>query len=140
MKPMKKTILIFTFLLISNLLAAQKYTEQDLVGKWKVVAIVKENDNPNMKDLLKSFGAAVFEFKENLDFKLTTSIPNKLFKMVIDMTNKSKWKLNNNKFSISIGSKADGYSIMKIMVFEVDGKTIFHLSETEMDLVVEKEI
>lgn len=136
---MKKTFLIFTFLLISNFLVAQKYTEQDLIGKWKVVAIAKKIDNPNMKDLVKSFEAAVFEFKENREFKLTTANPNKLFKMVTNMTNKSKWKLNNNNFSISIGSKADGYNIMKIIVFEVDGKTIFHLFETEMDVEVMKE-
>lgn len=136
---MKKSLLIFTFLLISNFLVAQKYTEQDLIGKWKVVAIAKKIDNPNMKDLVKSFEAAVFEFKANQEFKLTTANPNKLFKMVTDMTNKSKWKLNNNKFSISIGSKADDYSIMKIIVFEVEGKTIFHLADTEMDVEVLKE-
>lgn len=136
---MKKIFLIFIFLLLSNLLIAQKYAEQDIIGKWKVVAIAKEFDNPNVKKLITSFKSAVFEFNENQDFKLTTSNPSNLFMMVTDMTNKSKWKFNNTKFLICIGSEADGYSIMQIIVYEVDGKTMFHLSETEIELEVQKE-
>lgn len=136
---MKKTFLIFIFLLISNFLVAQKYTEQDIIGKWKVVGLAREFDNPNVKKLITSFKSAVFEFNENQDFKLTTSNPSKLFKMVTDMTNKSKWKLNNTKFSISIGSEADGYSIMQIIIYEIDGKIMFNLLETDIDLEVQKE-
>ena len=135
---MKKILFLFTFLLLFNFLAAQKYSVQDIVGKWKVIGIAKKTDNPNMKDLLKGFESAVFEFKENFDFKLTTTNPTKLFIMVTERTNKSKWKLRKNKFSISIGSDANGYSIMKIIVLEYDNKTIFYLAEPELQLEVQK--
>lgn len=118
---------------------AQNYTAQDLIGKWKVVALVKEINNPNMKDVVQGFKAAVFEFKENKDFKITTANPTQLFKMFTDMTKNAKWKWYSEKAVMHIGSDADDYSIMQIEVGIVAGKTIFHLSETGLDLVVEKE-
>jgi hypothetical protein len=43
---------------------------------------------------MKSFNTALFEFKENSDFKPTTTDNSKLFSMLTNMTNNSKWKLN----------------------------------------------
>ena len=59
--------------------------------------------------------------------------------MVTAMTNSSKWKLNKNTFVVNVGNQSDGYNILKIIITEVNGKTIFHLSETELDLEVQKE-
>lgn len=80
----------------------------------------------------------MFEFNANSSFNLSTSQNTKLFTMIADMTNNSKWKFNKNNFVISVGSEADKYSILKIIVSEVNDKIIFHLSETELDLEVQK--
>jgi hypothetical protein len=103
-----------------------------------VIKVLKKIENPNLKDIVKSFNTAIFEFKENSDFKLTTADNSKLFSMFTNMTNNSKWKLNKNNYVISIGNQSDGYNILKIIVAEVNGKIIFHLSETELDLEVQK--
>jgi hypothetical protein len=136
---MKKYLFAFAILLFTNHLIAQKYTEKDIVGKWKVIKISKKIENPNLNDIVKSFKSAIFEFKENSDFKITTSDKTKLFTMLTDMTNNAKWKLNHNKFAISVGNESNGYNILKIIVVEVNNKFIFHLSETELDLEVVKE-
>lgn len=136
---MKKNLFTFAILLIAFHLTAQKYAEKDIVGKWKVIKISKAIENPNLNGLLKSFKSATFEFKENSDFKITTSDKNELFTMFTDMTNNSKWKLDRNKFALSIGNESNGYNILKIIVVEVNNKFIFHLSETELDLEVVKE-
>lgn len=135
---MKKYLFILSILLFSNHIVSQEITQKNIIGKWKVVKVLKKIDNPNLKEIVKSFNTAIFEFKENSDFKLTTAENSKLFSMVTNMTNNSKWKLNKNNYVINIGNQSDGYNILKIIVAEVDGKTIFHLSETELDLEVQK--
>jgi hypothetical protein len=136
---MKKYFYIFTILLFANQVISQTFSNKDIVGKWKVIKILEKPKSPNFNDLIKSFSSATFEFKENLDFKITTSEKTKLFTMLTDMTINSKWKLNKNKFAISIGNDLNNYNILKIIVIEVNSKIIFHMSETELDLEVVKE-
>lgn len=135
---MKKYLFILSILLFSNHIVSQEITQKNIIGKWKVIKVLKKIENPNLKDIVKSFNTAIFEFKENSDFKLTTADNSKLFSMFTNMTNNSKWKLNKNNYVISIGNQSDGYNILKIIVAEVNGKIIFHLSETELDLEVQK--
>jgi hypothetical protein len=135
---MKKYFFILVILLFSNKVISQEITQKNILGKWKVVKVLKKNENPNLKDIVKSFNTAVFEFKENSDFKLTTTDNSKLFSMITNMTNSSKWKLNSNNYVIHVGHQSDGYNILKIVVVEANGKIIFHLSETELDLEVQK--
>lgn len=135
---MKKYLFAFTILLFTNQILSQSLSEKDIVGKWKVVKILKKPESPNFNDLVKSFSSATFEFEKNLDFRLTTTDKTKLFKMLTDMTINAKWKLNKSKFAISIGTDTNKYSILKIIVVEVNNKIIFHLSESELDLEVEK--
>lgn len=135
---MKKALLVFIFLFFSNYLTAQKYTDKDIVGKWKVVKVKSEINNPNLKEIINGFENAVFEFKENYNFRITTSSPSKTFSMLSAMANLSKWQLNANQYSIVVGDKSNG-TIMKIIVFTVDDKTIFHLDESELNLEVQKE-
>jgi hypothetical protein len=124
--------------MFSNNIVSQEITQKSIIGKWKVINVLKKIDNPNLKDIVKSFNTALFEFKENSDFKLTTTDNSKLFSMLTNMTNNSKWKLNKNDYVINVGNQSDGYNILKIIVVEVNGKIIFHLSETELDLEVQK--
>jgi hypothetical protein len=135
---MKKYLFIVSILLFSNHIISQEITQKNITGKWKVIKVLKKIDNPNLKDIVKSFDTAIFEFKENSDFKLTTADNSKLFSMITNMTNNSKWKLNKNNYVINVGNQSDGYNILKIIVVEVNGKIIFHLSETELDLEVQK--
>lgn len=135
---MKKYLFILSILLFSNHIISQEITQENIIGKWKVIKVLKKIENPNLKDIVKSFNTAIFEFKENSDFKLTTADNSKLFSMFTNMTNNSKWKLNKNNYVISIGNQSDRYNILKIIVAEVNGKIIFHLSETELDLEVQK--
>jgi hypothetical protein len=136
---MKKQLVVFVFLLFTNHLISQEYSEKDIVGKWKVVNVLKKPESPNFNDIIKSFSSVTFQFEENADFKITTLDKTKLFAMLTDMTKEAKWRLNNNKYAISIGNDSNKYSILKIILVEVDGKMIFHLDETELDLEVVKE-
>jgi hypothetical protein len=135
---MKNHLIILFIVLFSNSIISQDINQKNIIGKWKVIKVLKEINNPNLKDIVKSFASATFEFKENSMFKLTTADNSKLFTMITTMTNNSKWKLNQNNYVIEIGSQSDGYNILKIIMAEVDGQTIFHLSESELDLEVQK--
>jgi hypothetical protein len=135
---MKKYLFILSILFLSNHIISQEITQKNIIGKWKVIKVSKKIDNPNLKDIVKSFSSAIFEFKGDSNFKLTTADNSKLFSMITNMTNNSKWKLNKNNYVINIGNQSDGYNILKIIVAEVNGKVIFHLSETELDLEVQK--
>jgi len=136
---MKKKLLVFIVLLYANQILAQEFTQKDIVGKWKVVQILKKPEGPNFNDIIKSFSSATFLFEENLNFRIVTLDKTKLFAMLTDMTKDAKWRLNANNYAISIGNEANKYSILKIIVVKVDDKMIFHLDETDLDLEVQKE-
>jgi hypothetical protein len=118
---------------------AQVFTQKDLVGKWKVVAILNEPQNPNLKDIIKSFGSATFLFEENANFRTTTLDKTRWFTMLTAVTKEAKWKMNAANFTISVGNDANNYSILKIIVIKVGDKTVFHLDETPFNFEVQKE-
>ena len=136
---MKKQLVVFAILLFTNHILSQEFTQKDIVGKWKVVKILKKPESPNFNDIIKSFSSATFLFEENLNFKITTLDKTKLFAMLTDVTKEAKWRLNANNYAISIGNDSNQYNILKIILVEVDNKMIFHLDETELDLEVQKE-
>ncbi|WP_310559576.1 hypothetical protein [Flavobacterium sp.] len=136
---MKKNLVVFLILLFTNHILSQEFTPKDIIGKWKVVNILKRPESPNFNDIIKSFSSATFLFEENLNFKITTLDKTKLFTMLIDVTKDAKWRLNANNYAISIGNDSNKYNILKIVVVEVDDKMIFHLDDTELDLEVQKE-
>ena len=136
---MKKQLLLFTILLFTNHIISQEFIQKNIVGKWKVVKILKKPESPNFNDIIKSFSSATFLFEENLNFKITTLDKTKLFAMLTNMTKDAKWRFNDNNYAISIGNDSNKYSILKIILVQVDDKMIFHLDETELDLEVQKE-
>ena len=136
---MKKQLVVLVFLLFANSVLSQKLTQKDLVGKWKVVAIVNEPKNANLKDIIKSFSSATFLFEENLNFRTTTLDKTEWFTMLINVTKDAKWKLNTNDLAISVGNDSNKYSILKINIIKLGNKTIFHLAETDFNFEVKKE-
>ena len=136
---MKKQLVVLVILLFANSVMSQKFTQKDLVGKWKVVSIVNKPVNPNLRDILKSFSSATFLFDENLNFRTTTLDRTEWFTMLINVTKDAKWKLNTTNLTISVGNDSNKYSILKLIVFKSGDKTIFHLAETDFNFEVKKE-
>jgi hypothetical protein len=132
---MKKQLLLIICLLISNHIVAQM-SREDIVGKWRVVKVLMKNDNPNLTDLITSFESAQFEFEENSNFNISTSKKSELFSMVENMAKNTKWKLEEQSL-IKVRNKSNG-SILEILVSKQDGKTIFEMRETELELEVVK--
>ena len=136
---MRKQLIVLAILCFTNSVMAQVFTQKDLVGKWKVVAVLNEPQNPNLKDIIKSFGSATFLFEENANFRTTTLDKTQWFTMLTDVTKEAKWKMNAANFTISVGNDANNYSILKIIVSKVGDKTVFHLDETPFNFEVQKE-
>ena len=118
--------------------------EQGLEKVRAAATLIKESKTRlaqienEFKEIEKSFSSAVFEFNADKSFKLTTRSNSKLFSMVKDMTANSKWRLNKDK-TIAIGNQSNKYSIMNIIVIAANDKIIFKMSETELNLEVQKE-
>ena len=136
---MKKQLVVLVILCFTNSVMSQVFTQKDLVGKWKVVAILNEPQNPNLKDIIKSFSSATFLFEENANFRTTTLDKTKWFTMLTDVTKEAKWKMNAANFTISVGTDANNYSILKLIVIKVGDKIVFHLDETPFNFEVQKE-
>lgn len=136
---MKQKLLVFLILLFANIMMSQKFTQKDLVGKWKVISIVNKPENPNLKDVIKSFSSATFLFDENLNFRTITLDKTEWFSMLINVTKDAKWKLNSNDLTISVGNDSNKYSILKLNIITLGDKTIFHLAETDFNFEVKKQ-
>ena len=136
---MKRQLVVLVILFFTNSIISQEFSQKDLVGKWKVIHILNKSENPNLKDIIKSFSSATFLFDENGNFRTTTSDKTPWFTMLTDITKEAKWKWNPNTLVVSVGNDANNYSILKIIVIRDGTKTIFHLAETEFNFEVQKE-
>lgn len=136
---MKRQFVVLVILFFTNSIISQEFTQKDLVGKWKVVRIINKSENPNLKDIIKSFSSATFLFDENLNFRTATADKTPWFTMLTDITKEAKWKWNPNNLVVSVGNDVNNYSILKIVVSKAGNKTIFHLAETEFNFEVQKE-
>lgn len=136
---MKKQLVVFAFFLFTNHILAQEFTQKDLVGQWKVISIVNKPENPNLKDIIKSFSSATFLFDENLNFRTTTLDKTEWFTMLINVTKDAKWKLNTDNLTISVGNDSNKYSILILNIIKLGDKTIFHLAETDINFEVKKQ-
>ncbi|SEG12949.1 hypothetical protein SAMN05421847_1486 [Halpernia humi] len=105
------------------------------MGNWKVVKVLNELGN---KDLTKGFNSSIFKFDKNFNFALKSSDKNPLFSQIESMTKNSKWKIDPQKNRVKIGNKNDNYTTMFIEVERKNEKTIFHLTESNINLEVEK--
>lgn len=131
---MKKNILIILFLTYGLNLKAQSLIPESIIGIWKVENIINPPKNENFKLLIDSFEKAEFIFNKNHSFKIQSKINNKLFSMITEMTNISKWKVENNV--IKIGTEKDNYTVMEIQLIEKLGKQYLYLGETTLTLEV----
>jgi hypothetical protein len=132
---MKKIFTLIVILSLSTVSFGQTLSEKEIVGKWEVEKIIKKPSNPQFSPLLEGFENSTFSFNQNGGFVLNTTSNTKLFEAVIEMTNGTQWKLGQNN-TVNIGSEADGYTIMEIVIREFNDKTLFHLSESGITLLM----
>jgi hypothetical protein len=123
-----KKILILLFFFISIEGFCQKIDKEFITGTWKVIKIQKVSNNPNFKDLIKSFKSSIFSFKSDGSFNLKTKNKTPLFSMAFDKVNESKWKIGNPN-EVKVGLEKDNFSFIGIFVKVVNNETFFDLGE-----------
>ncbi|MDP5093656.1 MAG: hypothetical protein NWQ17_10105 [Polaribacter sp.] len=121
---------IYAFLLVSLNGFCQKIDKEFITGTWKVVKIEKVSNNPNFKDLIKSFKLSIFYFKDDETFEIETKNKTQLFSMMTRMFNKSNWKIGKLN-EILVGTEKDRFSIMLINVVLKNNEIFFDLSEED---------
>jgi hypothetical protein len=122
---MKKCILSFAIFFISHTISAQKITESQIAGNWKVVTVMSQSADPKFKEILKGFGTAKFVFGGGHIFKLENDSNSAIFRKIIQMTNAKQWKFSADQQAVKIGDSADGFSVMEIKVIHRNGKLFF---------------
>ncbi len=135
MKKLSTLIILFTLSLTAY---GQSLTENQIYGNWQVNEVVEKPTNPQFESLVDGFKNATFSFTENKNFNLTTTSKSKLFGMITEMTQNTKWKYEPNQHLIRIGNEEDGYSIMGIIVKQTSKNLLFHLEESGIILKVNK--
>ncbi|KAB1158546.1 hypothetical protein F7018_07970 [Tenacibaculum aiptasiae] len=135
---MRKFLTLLFLVSLSSSVFGQTLTEKDVYGKWKVAKLIKKPTNPQFVPLINGFENATFAFKQNGNFKLTTTSKSQLFGMITEMTDGTKWKLEQKSQYLKIGNEKDRYSIMGILIKEINGKIIFHLDESGIKMEMKK--
>ena len=135
---MRKIFTLIFLIILCSTSFGQTLNEKEMYGKWKVEKIIKKPTNPQFAILIDGFESSTFIFNQNGNFELKTTSNSKLFGMITEMTNGTKWKVEKNKQFIKIGNEDDRYSIMGIAINQVNGKKTFHLDESEITLEMKK--
>ena len=129
---MKKHIIILISLLLSNITISQTIKKEDINGTWKVQKNLTKTTNSNFKDIIEGFLSSTFRFEQNGNFELYSPNKSGIFLMTLEITKNKKWKFDENRQLIKIGSEKDYFSIMGIYVKKNNGKIIFQISESEL--------
>ena len=133
---------IFTLLILislSSISLGQTLSQNDISGKWKVEKVVEKPTDPELVTVLAGFENATFDFNQNGYFQLTFISKSELFIEIAEMTNGTKWKIEKATPNyVKIGNQEDDYSIMGIIVREINGKIIFYIDESELALQMNK--
>lgn len=135
---MKKHIIVFMFLLISNNMFSQTIEKEEIYGTWKVEKNLTETTDPNFKEIIAGFLSSTFRFEENGNFELYSPNKSKIFLMTLEMVKRKKWKFDHNTQLIKIGSEKDSYSIMGIHIKKNNDKIIFQVSESDLQFEMTK--
>ena len=135
---MRKFLSFLLLVSLSSSVFGQTLTEKDVYGKWKVVKLIEKPTNPQFVPLISGFENATFVFNQNGNFELTTTSKSELFGIITEMTDGTKWKFEQKSKYLKIGNQEDKYSIMGILVKEINGKIIFHLDESGVKLEMKK--
>jgi hypothetical protein len=135
---MKKYIIVLTFFLISNIISSQTIKKEDIYGTWQVEKNLTKTTDPKFKDLIDGFKSSTFKFEQNGNFELYSPNKSKVFLMTLEMIKNKKWKFDDSRQLIKIGSEKDYYSLMGIYVNKNSGKIIFKISESEFQFEMKK--
>lgn len=132
-------ILAFSLLLILSVSKSfsQQLTMETFPGSWKVVDCqlmpevknkLNTTEQKNMEQLRTELIGTIFNFETNQNF--TIKFPNKTsaFTKELDFLNNKKWKFKDN--GLVIGTEADNYSLMRIIIANKEGEVYFILEES----------
>ena len=118
------------------------YSKTDLVGSWKVVAIPETSNNKNIAQLINGFKNSLFVFTNEGVFHFKSNDKSKGMLEFIKMMGTSHWLFNAKDATVSIGSKQDGFSLMKFKIEHLEGNTVFSVVDggaLSLTLMVEKQ-
>ncbi len=139
---MKTPSLLLAFLFVFATAQSQTIDETFITGKWKVkkATALKDADKAEFKEYVDGFNKATFTFNADYSFAFETKSPSKIMTQLEKMFNaKNKWIFEKKKIRIKIGKKGDGYSVASFLVRIEKDKIIFHVEETNIELVMKKQ-
>lgn len=133
---MKKLILITLIQFIYMELSAQKVSEKELTGSWKVVKLealmpdVREEQKESFEEMKQLFSKSKFHFKADHSFDFEINTPDLEIK---DGT----WTLDSDGENVDIIENE--VQVMSLAVTKENGKTSFLVSHIFLMLEVVKE-
>ncbi|WP_127844641.1 hypothetical protein [Psychroflexus aestuariivivens] len=125
---MKLKVLFVTTILFSLFAKSQTLNEERILGEWEAISVeIPNSSGVSQKEASKlikdAFLNSKFNFKGNKVFRIKYSkLADEKMKELLFLENQN-WIIKNGK--IRIGTEKDGFSIMKIVYEEIDGKTYF---------------
>jgi hypothetical protein len=142
---------IFIIILISAAFKAnaQLAPAYNFIGEWVCTDVKITNSdelkaNPSAKQALEMmrniFLQSKFSFNANsaFSFELGIDKSDDAKEMARMFNNNNKWKLNNEKGLISIGTPQDNYSIMGLTMKEENDYMVFYLDDSPIILKMQR--
>lgn len=117
------------------------FTKDDLIGVWKVTETSKvSGKNKDFLQFVEDLKTVTFTFTDKGVFHLKTPKKTKATNEILGFLGTSNWIFNPKEKSVSVGSKSDNYTMMKIYIIKQQGNIFFYLGdEGEMPtMLVEK--
>lgn len=135
-----KNIFLALFLFCSVITFGQHMESSQITGKWTVVKATPTDATANdnqvvMNQLQKGFENALFEMKEGGNFYATFPVNAPEFVQELSFLNNKNWEWEKDANKIKVGTTADNYSLMHIVVTPAGDKTFFMIPGLKLEVV-----
>lgn len=125
-----------------NMLDNRSFGKEDLIGTWKIVSMAHSFDKKGKsKALVELLTNSTMKFNSDQTFEFSITSTEKGAQEMKSAFQKTKWKYDEKKKTVKIGSSKDDYSIMKFEVDKIEDKTIFRIDDNGVliEFYVEKQ-
>lgn len=135
-----KNLFLALFLFGSMITFGQNMESSQITGKWTVVKATPTDMAAGenaviLNQLQKGFENAQFEVKEGGDFYATFPANSPEFMEELTFLNNKNWEWQKETNMIKVGTTADNFSMMHIVVTPAGDKTFFVVPGLKLEVV-----
>jgi hypothetical protein len=119
---------------------SQTIDEKFIIGEWKVkkAIVTKDQDKPEIIELLDGFKKGTYVFNVDHNFEFSTTSKSKMVEQLANIFKKNEWYFDTINKHIRVGNNDDNYSNIIFHIKMENKKILFIIEDTNIEMLMMK--